>query len=138
MTSTDVSVTTTPAARTRSGTVLRLAGHYLEMVLAMGVGMVALAPLWRLAWPGLAGRPGLEVATMALDMTVAMAAWMLVRGHGRRATVRMCLAMNLGFAVVLPPYWAGALDAEGMMMLGHTLMLVFMLAALVRDRHDHA
>ena len=40
----------------------------------MMVGMVALAPLWQVAWPGLAAHPDLETLTMALDMTLAMAA----------------------------------------------------------------
>jgi flagellar biosynthetic protein FliP len=126
-------VTTT---RSRTKAVLRFAGHYLEMVLAMSVGMVALAPLWRLAWPGLADRPDLETLTMVLDMTVVMAGWMRLRGHGRRSVVRMCVAMDLGFALVLPAYWVGVLDAEAMEMLGHGLMLVLMLVVMLRDRHD--
>ncbi|WP_246633044.1 hypothetical protein [Pseudonocardia nigra] len=42
-------MTTTQITRPTRGTAAKLArfvGHYLEMVVAMVVGMVALAPLW--------------------------------------------------------------------------------------------
>ena len=122
------------APRTRARTVLRFAGHYLEMVVAMVVGMALLAPVWRLAWPGLADSPGLETITMAFDMTVAMGGWMRLRRHPWPHITRMCVAMNLGFVLVLPAYWAGLLTADAMMGLGHGLMLVLMLVAMLRDR----
>lgn len=134
-------MTTTPALsgtvrpRTRTRAALRFAGHYLEMVVAMMVGMAVLAPLWRLAWPGLADQPDLETITMALDMTLAMGAWMRLRGHGWAHITRMCVAMDLGFVLVLPAYWAGALSAEAMTSLGHGLMLVLMFAAMLRHPH---
>ncbi len=113
-------------SRSRTRAVLRFTGHYLEMVAAMVVGMVALAPLWRLAWPGIAGRPDLETLTMVLDMTLAMAAWMRLRGHPWPHVTRMCVAMDLGFVPVLPLYWLGVLSAEAMEGLGHGLLLVLM------------
>jgi hypothetical protein len=122
--------TALPAA-TRTRAALRSVGHYLEMVVAMMVGMVALAPLWSLAWPGLADHPDLETLTMALDMTVAMGGWMRFRGHAWGHIARMCVAMNLGFALVLPAYWAGSLSAGAMEGLGHGLMLVLMALAMV-------
>ncbi len=128
-----LSSTVRPPTRTRS--VLRFAGHYLEMVVAMMVGMVVLTPLWQLAWPGLADRPDLEMIVMAFDMTVAMAAWMRVRRHPWPHIARMCVAMDLGFVLVLPAYWAGALSSDAMMGLGHGLMLVLMFAAMLRDPH---
>ena len=135
-------MTTTTAARpvparTRARTALRFAGHYLEMVVAMMIGMAVLAPVWRLAWPGLADRPDLETIVMAFDMTIAMAAWMRLRRHPWPHITRMCLAMDLGFVLVLPAYWAGLLGAEAMMSLGHGLMLVLMLVAMLRDPHGH-
>ena len=122
-----------PTARTR--TALRFAGHYLEMVVAMMIGMVVLAPVWRLAWPGLADRPDLETIVMAFDMTVAMAGWMRLRKHSWPHISRMCVAMDLGFVLVLPAYWLGALSADAMMGLGHVLMLVVMLVAMLLDPH---
>jgi flagellar biosynthetic protein FliP len=127
-------VATAPAP-SRTRTVLRFTGHYLEMVAAMAVGMVALAPLWRLAWPGIAGRPDLETLAMVFDMTVAMAAWMRLRGHGWPHITWMCAAMDLGFVFVLPAYWAGVLSGHAMMGLGHVLMLVLMALAMLRMPH---
>ncbi len=121
--------------RSRTRTVLRFAGHYLEMVVAMMIGMIVLAPVWRLAWPGLADRPDLETIVMAFDMTVAMAAWMRLRRHPWPHITRMCVAMDLGFVLVLPAYWLGLLTADAMMGLGHVLMLVLMLVAMLLDPH---
>ena len=57
---------------------LRFVLHYLEMVVAMVVGMMALAPLWPDAW---LARGDMHAVAMAVDMTVAMAAWMAIRRH---------------------------------------------------------
>ena len=57
---------------------LRFVLHYLEMVVAMVVGMMALAPLWPDAW---LARGDLHAVAMAVNMTVAMAAWMAIRRH---------------------------------------------------------
>ena len=134
MTSTLAPLTATATATvapSRTRTVLRFTGHYLEMVVAMMVGMAALAPLWRLAWPAIADHPGLETLTMALDMTLAMGGWMRLRRHAWPHIARMSVAMNLGFALVLPAYLAGALSAGAMESLGHGLMLVLMALAML-------
>lgn len=133
MTSSPALSTLPPRSRSRSA--LRFAGHYLEMVLAMTVGMVALGPLWRLAWPGLADRPDLALIAMACDMTVGMAVWMTLRRHPWPHIARMCVAMDLGLVVALPAYWVGALSAEAMMGVGHVLMYLLMLVAMLRDPH---
>ena len=130
MTST-VRVVPAATAPSRTRAVLRFIGHYLEMVAAMVVGMMALAPLWRLAWPGIAGRPDLETLSMVLDMTLAMGLWMRLRGSSWRHITRMSVAMDLGFVPVLPLYWLGVLSAEAMEGLGHGLMLVLMFLAML-------
>ena len=127
--------TTAATAPARTRAVLRFTGHYLEMVAAMVVGMMALAPLWQLAWPGIAGRPDVETLTMVLDMTLAMGLWMRLRGHSWRQVTRMSVAMDLGFVPVLPAYWLGVLSAEAMEGLGHGLMLLLMFLAMLRDSH---
>ena len=130
MTST-VRVVPGATAPSRTRAVLRFIGHYLEMVAAMVVGMMALAPLWRLAWPGIAGRPDLETLTMVLDMTLAMGLWMRLRGSSWRHITRMSVAMDLGFVPVLPAYWLGLLSAGAMESLGHVLMLLLMFLAML-------
>jgi flagellar biosynthetic protein FliP len=52
--------------------------HFLEMLIAMVVGVVALGPLW----PDLQGGSELHVLVMATNMTIGMAVWMAVRRHG--------------------------------------------------------
>ena len=67
---------------------LRFAGHYLEMVVAMFVGMAALAPLWSRVWPSLSDMPAADAMVMAFDMTLGMALWMAVRRHPWRRSRR--------------------------------------------------
>ena len=128
-------LSTTRPRRARS--VLRFTAHYLEMVLAMTVGMVALGPVWYLAWPGLMDQPTLGVLVMATDMSVAMALWMRLRGHDWTGIGWMVAAMYLPFALALPPYWAGLLSEAGMMTAGHVLMLPLMALVMLGRPHAH-
>jgi flagellar biosynthetic protein FliP len=118
---------------------LRFALHYVEMVLAMLVGMFALAPLWSLAWPGLSDLPAVDALVMATNMTVGMAAWMRVRRHSWPRIAEMSAAMYLPFLVLLVPYAFGAVSAHGLMMGGHVLMMPAMLAAMLwrLDEYRH-
>ena len=50
-------MTTTQHTRTRSRHTWHLVRHYLEMVVAMVVGMMVLGPLEALVWPGLTALP---------------------------------------------------------------------------------
>ena len=127
---------TISAPATRRRTVLRCTVHYLEMLAAMLVGMVALAPVWAAAWPGLDARPDLAALVMATNMSVGMALWMRVRRHGWRPIGEMCAAMYVAFLVLLPAYWAGLIDGEALLGIGHVLMLPLMLAALLREHRN--
>ena len=109
---------------------LRFVLHYLEMV----VGMMALAPLWPDAW---LARGDLHAVAMAVDMTVAMAAWMAIRRHAWPRIIEMSAAMVLPFAVLLVPYWLGALSAEALMIAAHVVMFPLMLAAMLWRRADY-
>jgi flagellar biosynthetic protein FliP len=107
--------------------------HYLEMVLAMLVGMVALGSLEDLGWPALTGRPDVGVLVMATNMSIGMAAWMRFRGHSWRGIAEMSAAMYLPFAVLLVPFWTGAIREQALTIWGHLLMLAAMaLVMLVR------
>ena len=121
-----------PVAARRS--VLRFTLHYAEMLAAMAVGMMLLAPLWDAVWPGLADRPDLHALVMATDMSIGMALWMRLRRHGWRHIAAMCAAMYVAFLLVLPPYWAGMISGDTMMGVGHLLMLPLMLAVMLRRR----
>jgi hypothetical protein len=65
-------------------------------------------------------------------MTIGMSAWMLVRRHSRRAIAEMGLAMYLSFAVLFPPFWAGWLPGDAVMVAGHVLMVPAMVLAMLR------
>ncbi len=113
------------------------AGHYLEMVVAMVIGMIALAPIWNALWPAYADRADTMALSMATDMTVAMVAWMAVRGHSRRGIALMSAAMVLPFAVLAVPYWAGVMPGSWLVPLGHVVMLPLMAVAMLLPAGDH-
>jgi putative intracellular protease/amidase len=127
-------------AALRGRALRRLVRHYLEMVLAMVAGMVVLGRaeamlLDPFGWAGLRAQPEIHTLVMATNMTVAMVAWMWLRGHGWAATAEMAVAMYASFLVLFPPLWLGVLSPMGLMVLGHVLMLLAM-AALMLGRSD--
>ena len=115
--------------------------HYIEMVLAMAIGMFALMPLWTVALQA-TGAPHLldhaepMALAMATDMAIGMGAWMAFRRHGWRDIAEMTAAMYLPFAILFPATLAGAMTSGTMMVAGHVLMLAAMLAVMLR-RRDH-
>ena len=113
----------------------RFGWHYAEMLLAMVVGMMLLAPLWH---PLGIERADLHALTMAADMTIGMAVWMRVRRHRWRPIAEMSVAMVAPFVLLLPPLWAGVLSADGLFVLGHVLMLAAMLAAMLLRPDEYA
>jgi hypothetical protein len=107
--------------------------HYLQMLAAMGVGMLVLGPLSMLV------EAGVEVDSllMATWMTAGMAAWMAWRRHSWPAIAEMGLAMYASFAVLFPVYWAGALSGHGVMLAGHLLMFPAMALAMLHRREEY-
>ena len=104
--------------------------HYLEMVVAMVVGMAVLGPVEALLWPGVDDRVDVHALVMATNMAVAMAAWMRFRGHAWPAIAEMSAAMYVPFAVLLVPYWAGVVSGSSLLTAGHVLMLPAMALAM--------
>lgn len=116
---------------------LRFVLHFAEMAVAMVVGMVALGPLWSLAWPGLADLTVASVLVMATNMTIGMGLWMRFRRHGWAPIAEMSAAMYVPFLILLVPYAFGAISGAALMMGGHLLMLPAMLAAMLWRRHEY-
>jgi hypothetical protein len=117
--------------------------HYLEMIVAMLVGMAVLYPLWSLlvgstAISSWASRPDVDSTAMATAMSITMVAWMRFHRARLQLVAEMTLAMYAGFWVLFPLLWAGALGEMGLMMLGHVLMPVFMLVAMLLRRGEYA
>jgi hypothetical protein len=110
--------------------------HFVEMVLAMVVGMVVLDPLWPLS-PAVADRTDVSALVTATNMAVAMAVWMWHRGHGRTAVAEMTTAMYVPFLLLLVPWWAGLITDRAVLIGGHLLMLPAMLLAMLRRAGEY-
>lgn len=117
---------------------LRFVLHYVEMVIAMFVGMFALDPVWSLAVPGAMDRPDAAAIVMATNMTIGMSAWMAIRRHPWLRIAEMAAAMYLPFVALLVPYYLGAISGMAVMMGGHTLMFFTMLGAMLLRWNEYS
>ena len=124
--------------RTRGSRVRHFVQHYLEMVVAMLAGMFVLGPLEHAVWPALTARPDVGVLVMATNMSIGMGAWMRFRGHSWRGIAEMSAAMYVPFAVLLVPFWAGAIGEHALMTWGHLLMLPAMALVMVLRPAEYA
>ncbi|MGC1213842.1 MAG: hypothetical protein WA890_21585 [Micromonospora sp.] len=121
----------------------RLSWHFLEMVVAMFIGMAVLGMATRLAL-ALLGHADLldrlegRVVVMMLSMGTGMTLWMYHRRHPWAGIVEMNAAMLLSFAVLLVPFWLGALPDSAVMTAGHILMLPAMALVLLHRRAEYA
>jgi flagellar biosynthetic protein FliP len=107
--------------------------HYLQMLAAMGVGMLVLGPLSMFVEAGVE----VQCLLMATWMTAGMAAWMAWRRHPWPAIAEMGLAMYASFAVLFPAYWLDALSGDGLMLAGHLIMLPAMALAMLHRREEY-
>ncbi|MFC7547370.1 hypothetical protein [Plantactinospora sp. GCM10030261] len=117
--------------------------HYIEMVIAMAVGMLLLVPAWsvvvdRLGWTATFDRPDLSALVMATTMSIGMATWMIYRRHSWIAIGQMSAAMYVPFLALFPPLWIGLLDGAVVHLLGHLLMLPLMAAAMLLRPQEYA
>jgi ABC-type tungstate transport system substrate-binding protein len=60
-----------------------------------------------------------------------------VATHSWAGIAEMGLAMYLAFIVLFPFHWLGLLSAEGMMIVGHVLMLPVMALAMLHRWQDY-
>jgi hypothetical protein len=115
--------------------------HYVEMVIAMLVGMGVFAPLWTLGFAlfdsNAMDRADVMAMTMATSMVAGMSLWMWFRGHGAAPIAEMAVAMYLPFVVLLVPLWLGAIGTTFLMVAGHVLMLGTMLLAMLRRKDEY-
>lgn len=112
-----------PATRT-------FARHYLEMVLAMFLGMAVLGGA--LAIFVEIEDTALMLGWMAFTMTAPMVGWMRYRGHGWTPCVEMGASMVLPSLLAIGLFWAGAIEDEGtLMLIQHVVMFPAMLVAML-------
>ena len=125
----------------------RFVRHFLEMVAAMIAGMAVLggALSLLLALTGNAGvlvdHAGVRALIMATNMIIGMSVWMHYRQHSWAAIADMAGAMYVPLAVLLVPFWVGALAGGALIGLMHVLMLPAMWLVMLRRPdeyvHDH-
>ena len=121
-----------------------LVRHFLEMVLAMIAGMVVFGALVQLVCIAIGhsgfftDHVGLRAPLMTANMTLGMAAWMRYRGHGWAPIAEMGGAMFAPLALLIGPYWAGAISAGALLGLMHLLMLPAMALVMLRRRDEYA
>jgi hypothetical protein len=117
--------------------------HFLEMVVAMVLGMAVLGAMVRLTLSQLGYAALLDeiepaVLVMATNMTVGMTLLMRYRGHSWPSVAEMAGAMYLPFIVLLVPYWLNLLPGSAVMAGGHVLMLPCMFLLMLRRRDEYA
>ena len=124
-------------------TVRHFVRHYVEMVIAMFVGMALLALPVRLALSA-AGTSLSELGheamflAMAVEMTVPMVAWMRYRGHGRRANGEMAAAMLLPTFGAIALLRADVAGSGALMAAEHVAMLLGMLVVMLLRPAEYA
>ena len=125
---------------------LTFARHYIEMLIAMSLGMAVLG----LAWVGAASlgyssgdlrddAPAVSLLLMAIAMTVPMVAWMRHRGHGWAASNEMAASMFLPTFAAIGLLASGALtDFSTLMAVEHVAMLPAMLGVMLLRYDEYA
>jgi hypothetical protein len=116
--------------------------HYVEMVVAMFLGMgVLLPPLGaalRAAGTSLHASDVLMISAMALTMTAPMVAWMRYRGHDWPVCADMTAAMVIPTLSVLALLWSGLVgDLGTLLLIEHVAMLPSMLLAMLLRRDEY-
>jgi hypothetical protein len=121
--------------------------HYVEMVIAMLLGMLVLGG----AGAALLGAVGVDVGDwrddapellllgMAFSMTAPMVAWMRYRGHGWAPAWEMTGAMFAPTFVAIALLWAGAVeDTHSLLMIQHVAMFPLMLLVMLFRREEYS
>jgi NhaP-type Na+/H+ or K+/H+ antiporter len=114
--------------------------HFLEMLAAMAVGMVATVAIF-LSIVGLKTwdqvtiqYPTQALLAMAAGMSIPMVAWMLLRGMGRRNAYEMAAAMILPVVPFLCLVWFGI--TKSAQCGGYCAATILAMLALMRYRRS--
>ena len=112
--------------------------HYLEMLIAMFVGMGVLAGV-----PAAAGftvdATELALLWMAFTMSVPMVAWMRYRGHGWAPSWEMTASLFIPSFAAIALLWMGLAEDRGTLMaIQHVGMFPAMLVAMLLRRDEYS
>lgn len=112
--------------------------HFAGMSAAMLVGMAAFG-LVSSHTSQLSSRTDVELAAMAMFMTVPMVLWMRRHGHGWRSCNEMAAAMGVPATGAIALLTAGIVtDPETLIVGEHTLMFPAMLVIMVLRRDEYS
>lgn len=120
--------------------------HFVQMILAMVVGMAVLGVPFRAilgalgySWDEAVIRfPETVCVVMTFNMAVGMVVWMRFRGHGWRASVEMTAAMYAATAITLAMFWLHIISSDPLIGVMHVLMVPAMLFAMLYRRDEYA
>ncbi len=121
--------------------------HYIEMWIAMGLGMALLfmPVISALGAVGVsrtevrADAPALMLLGMAVSMTIPMVVWMRYRGHGWSASNEMAASMFIPTFAVIALLWADVVtDFGALMTIEHVAMIPSMLVAMLLRREEYS
>jgi hypothetical protein len=122
------------------------ARHYVEMVVAMLLGMFVLGGIGAVLL-GLVGidtgdwhtdAPALMLLEMAFTMSVSMVAWMRYRGHGWAASWEMTASMFLPTFAAIALLGLGVVEDGGALMaIQHVVMFPAMLGVMLLRRDEY-
>lgn len=129
---------------------LRFGGHLGEMCAAMCVGVAVLDIPFVAAAKALGASdpvrdiPEVAAVVVAVNMSVAMGAWMRLRHHEWRCVYEMGAAMLVEAAVLIAAAAVGVVDRTSLIAVQHALMVPAMLVPMLlrldvytgRVRHD--
>lgn len=130
----------------RHSPVRTFARHYLEMLVAMFLGMFvlgfALAALLELAGVDVSSwdteAPELLLLGMAFTMTLPMVAWMRHRGHAWARSWEMTAAMFVPSFAAIGLLWADVeTNIHALMEIQHVAMFPAMLGVMLLRRHEY-
>jgi hypothetical protein len=121
--------------------------HYLEMVVAMMLGMFVLGMPLAMgleavgvdvsAWDENAQE--LMLLGMAFTMSVPMVAWMRYRGHGWAPSWEMAASMFVPSFAAIALLWGGLVEDSGtLMVIQHVAMFPAMLVAMLLRRDEYS
>jgi hypothetical protein len=120
--------------------------HYVEMVIAMLVGMfvlggafvLLLAPLGIDVGDWQTEAPALLLLGMAFTMSVPMVAWMRHRGHAWAPAGEMAASMFVPSFAAIALLWTGAVeDTDTLLAIQHIAMFPAMLLAMLLRREEY-
>jgi hypothetical protein len=120
--------------------------HYVEMLIAMAIGMFALggafvvllAPVGVDVGDWHTDAPALLLLGMAFIMSVPMVAWMRYRGHGWAPTWEMTASMFVPSIAAILLLWTGAVeDSDTLLAIQHVAMFPAMLVAMLLRRSEY-